>query len=139
MRIEHINLVVKDMDETLAFYQAAFPHWYVRGQGEQNWHGTQRTWLHFGDEHDYLAFADAGTGQNRNLETNTLGLAHYGFITHNLDATIERLIQAGYSIHKQGNHTEFRKNIYFLDPNGYEVEFVEYLSDNPKERNHYDN
>lgn len=138
MRIEHINLVVRNLDETLTFYRAAFPHWEVRGSGVQDWYGTQRTWMHFGDEKDYLAFADSGTGDNRNLESNIMGLAHFGFITENITATIERLQQAGFAIHKQGNNTEFRKNIYFLDPNGYEVEFVEYLSDNPKERNNYD-
>ncbi|MCY7294503.1 VOC family protein [Alteromonas sp. a30] len=137
MHIEHINLVVTNLETTLTFYRAAFPYWKVRGQGEQDWYGMKRTWLHFGDENDYLSFADSGTGENRDLQSNQLGLAHFGFITNNLDATIERLQNAGFTIHKPGNPTEFRKNVYFLDPDGYEVEFVEYMSDDPTQRNQY--
>jgi hypothetical protein len=33
------------------------------------------------------------------------------------------------------NEEAFRKNVYFVDPSGFEVEFVEYLSDLPEERN----
>ena len=29
--LEHINLVVSDIEKRLAFYQAAFPNWHVRG------------------------------------------------------------------------------------------------------------
>ncbi len=54
MRLEHLNLVVNDLDESLVFYKAAFPHWRVRGGGESVWHGTPRKWLHFGDDYHYL-------------------------------------------------------------------------------------
>ena len=48
---------------------------------------------------------------------------------------IERLLQAGYKIAKDGANHDYRKNIYFEDPAGFEVEFVEYLSDIPELRN----
>ena len=37
--LEHLNLVVKDISPALAFYQAAFPHWRIRGEGQSTWYG----------------------------------------------------------------------------------------------------
>lgn len=138
IRLEHLNLVVNNMDSTLKFYQAAFPHWKVRGKGEGEWHGTHRHWLHFGDDFQYLTFNDNGLGDNRNLLSNDMGLAHFAFVTNNIDAVITRLSQAGFDVDKDGANSTFRKNVYYIDPNGYEVEFVEYLSDIPEERNLYE-
>ncbi|TKB44888.1 VOC family protein [Thalassotalea mangrovi] len=138
MTLEHLNLVVKNLDQTLNFYRAAFPHWRIRGQGEGDWYGTYRRWLHFGDDYQYLTFNDNGLGDNRNLHSNNIGLAHFAFITDNLDSVIARLAEAGFSVDKSGANARFRKNCYFIDPNGYEVEFVEYLSDIPVERNLYE-
>lgn len=135
IQLEHVNLVVKDIPEMLKFYQAAFPHWYVRDEGKGDWHGKPRNWLHFGDEYQYIALSDNGEGKNRDLSGHQVGLAHFAYVTHNIDRVIEQLGQAGFSIAKSGAEEPYRKNIYFVDPAGYEVEFVEYLSDDPKLRN----
>lgn len=135
MRLEHVNITVKNMEETLAFYQVAFPHWQIRMQGDSEWYGVQRKWLHFGDEYNYLTFNDNATGNGRNLKSNTLGVAHLGFEVHNLDKVIARLQTAGYAPSHEGAMHPFRKNVYFIDPNGFELEFVQYLSDLPSERN----
>ncbi len=137
MHLEHINIVVKDLKNTLAFYQAAFPHWKVRGKGEQNWFGTQRQWLHFGDDYQYISFNDNGYGENRNLDSNQLGLCHFGYITNNLKALVERLAAAGFQLAKEGEALAHRQNVYYIDPDGYEIEFIQYFSDNPNERNNY--
>ncbi|MCW8108695.1 VOC family protein [Alteromonas ponticola] len=138
IKLEHLNLIVKYMDSTLHFYQAAFPHWRIRGEGEGEWYGIMRRWLHFGDDHNYLTFNDNGLGVNRNLQSNNMGLAHFAFVADNIDAVVGRLKDAGYTVEKAGANGRFRKNCYFIDPNGYEVEFVEYLSDLPAERNLYE-
>jgi catechol 2,3-dioxygenase-like lactoylglutathione lyase family enzyme len=135
MRLEHINLVVTDIPESLAFYQAAFPHWEIRSKGESLWSGVKRNWVHFGNEQQYLAFNDNGVGENRDLAGHQVGLAHFCYVTNNLDAVIIRLQQAGFEVAKSGARNDFRKNVYFIDPSGYEVEFVQYLSDIPTERN----
>lgn len=137
MHLEHINLVVRDLNETLKFYKAAFPHWRVRGQGESDWYGTKRTWLHFGDDYHYVALNDNGAGTNRRLDSNALGLAHFAFVTSNLKGVINNLKQAGFEVDKQGIEPGSRQNAYFIDPNGYEIEFVEYLTDLPEKRNTY--
>lgn len=135
IQLEHVNLVVKNIPEMLSFYQAAFPHWYIREQGEGEWYGKARNWIHFGDEYQYIALSDHGEGENRDLSGYQVGLAHFAYVTNNIDAVIERLTSAGFPIAKPGAEEPYRKNVYFIDPAGFEVEFVEYLSDEPKKRN----
>ncbi|MGI1998168.1 VOC family protein [Shewanella frigidimarina] len=138
MRLEHLNLVVNDLDESLVFYKAAFPHWRVRGGGESVWHGTPRKWLHFGDDYHYLSLNDSGSGEVRDLKSNTLGLAHFAYVVDNIDALVARLSQVGFEVAIMGGHDPFYKSRYFIDPSGFEVEFVEYSTDIPSERNQYD-
>ncbi|MBJ7556945.1 VOC family protein [Marinomonas spartinae] len=135
MRLEHLNLVVKDMDATLTFYKAVFPHWRIRAQGTSDWYGVQRNWMHFGDDYQFLTFNDNGAGENRDLKGHQVGLAHFAYVTNNLEAVINRIRLAGFQESHRGPENPHRKNVYFIDPSGYEVEFVEYLSDLPEERN----
>ena len=137
LHLEHLNLVVNDIPQTLSFYQAAFPHWAVRGGGQNDWYGKPRSWVHFGDDYQYLAFNDNGVGENRDLKGHQVGLAHFAFATNDIKGVIARLQEAGFEIAVDGAEDKYRKNVYFIDPNGYEVEFVEYVSDIPSERNRY--
>jgi len=133
--LEHLNLVVNDIPAVQTFYQAAFPHWRVRDQGESDWYGKRRKWLHLGDDYQYLTFNDNGEGNNRDLAGHQSGLAHFAFVTGNIDAVIERLAAAGFPVDNDGADEPYRKNAYFIDPAGFEVEFVQYLSDIPEQRN----
>ena len=54
-----------------------------------------------------------------------------------IDALAKRLKAAGFNADKVGAENLYRRNLYYIDPNGFEVEFVEYLTDLPNERNHY--
>lgn len=135
MHLEHVNLVVADMDAMLKFYRAAFPHWRIREEGTGFWNGKPRKWLHFGDDYQYLALNDNGEGENRDLEGHSVGLAHFAYVTNSIADVITRLNHAGFTVSSTGAADPFRKNVYFIDPAGFEVEFVEYLSDIPAERN----
>lgn len=137
MHLEHLNLVVTDIEAELEFYRAAFPHWQVRGSGRSPWYGKPRTWLHFGDDEQYLTFNDNGVGENRDLAGHQVGLAHFAFVTTDLEGLLERLARAGFDKNKDGADDPYRSNVYFIDPAGYEVEFVQYHSDLPQERNRY--
>ncbi len=137
LQLEHINLVVSDLERSLSFYQAAFPHWRVRGGGQTEWYGKPRNWIHFGDDYQYLALNDNGVGNNRDLSGHTVGLAHFAFVTSDIKGIIKRLQQAGFEIDNPGAEEPFKSNVYFIDPDGYEVEFVEYQSDQPTQRNQY--
>ncbi|ABZ75513.1 Glyoxalase/bleomycin resistance protein/dioxygenase [Shewanella halifaxensis HAW-EB4] len=138
MRLEHLNLVVRDIPTTLEFYQAIFPHWQIRGGGKSSWHGVERNWVHFGDDYQYLTFNDDGNEDNRDLSGHQVGLAHFAYVTDDLDGVIERLKASGYPVDKAGAEEPYRRNVYFIDPDGYEVEFVEYLTDIPTMRNRYE-
>ena len=48
---------------------------------------------------------------------------------------MDRLATAGFEPDKDGADEHHRRNIYYMDPAGFEVEFVQYLSDLPAERN----
>lgn len=135
IRLEHLNLVVSDIQRSLNFYKVVFPHWKIRSKGQSDWYGTSRNWVHFGDDYQYLTFNDNGQGDNRDLKSHQTGLAHFAFVTNNLDTLVTRLEQVGIKVAKQGADSRFRKNVYYLDPDGFEVEFVEYLSDIPEQRN----
>jgi len=91
--------------------------------------------VHFGDDYQYLAISDFGEGKNRDLSGHSVGFVHFAFAVNNLEAMVTRLESAGYALDHYGPTVEFRKNAYFIDPDGFEIEFVEYLSDDPKERN----
>jgi len=137
LHLEHLNLVVNDIPQTLSFYQAALPHWTIRGGGQNDWYGKPRSWVHFGDDYQYLAFNDNGVGENRDLKGHQVGLAHFAYVTNDIKGVIARLQEAGFEITTDGAEDIYRKNVYFIDPNGYEVEFVEYVSDIPSESNRY--
>ncbi|MDX2319250.1 MAG: VOC family protein [Moritella sp.] len=137
IHLEHVNLIVRDIEETLTFYRAAFPHWSIRGGDKGEWSGKPRNWIHFGDDYQYLAFGDNGVGENRDLAGHQVGLAHFAYVTDDIAGVITRLTEAGFSIAKDGMDDEYRQNIYFLDPSGYEVEFVQYNTDIPSLRNRY--
>lgn len=134
-RLEHVNIVGKNIQRSLDFYQVAFPHWKVRAEGGGQWYGKPRRWVHFGDDYQYLAISDFGEGENRDLTGHGVGLAHFAFAVNQLDDLIKRLNDAGYPVFKEGAESRFRNNIYFLDPDGFEVEFTQYLSDLPAQRN----
>lgn len=137
MRLEHLNLVVEDIPRALRFYQAALPHWRIRGEGRAPWNDRMRNWIHFGDDYQYITFNDNGEGGNRDLRQHKTGLAHFAFVVDNIQAITERLQHAGFEIAKNGGSHPFIHNAYFIDPDGFEVEFVEYKSDLPAERNLY--
>ena len=137
IRLEHLNLVVKDIPAALKFYQAAFPHWQVRGEGSQEWYGKPRNWLHFGDDYQYLTLNDSGEGENRDLQGHSVGLAHFAFVVTDLDGLLERMANAGFHANSRGTDEPYRDTAYFFDPDGFEVEFVTYSSDLPAKRNHY--
>jgi hypothetical protein len=73
---------------------------------------------------------DGRPGQSSNLN-------HVGFVVNDVAAVKARLLEAGY---KEGFITDahpFRKRLYFLDRDGAEWEFVEYLTEDPDRRNSY--
>lgn len=137
VRLEHINLVVKDIDPTLCFLQTAFPEWRIRGEGNSKWGETTRRWLHFGDDDYYITLNDNAKGVIRDIRGIEPGLAHMGFVVPDLEQLIQRLSQAGYIIDIKGREHPYRSTVYYCDPAGFQFEFLQYHSEKPEQKNLY--
>tara|TARA_R110002096_G_scaffold305752_1_gene500605 strand:- start:240 stop:734 length:495 start_codon:yes stop_codon:yes gene_type:complete len=136
-RLEHVNLVVKDIGATLEFIKTAFPEWRVRAKGTNQWSGKQRNWLHVGDENYYITLNDGAEGDMRDLSGHAPGLAHLGFAVDDVDAIVSRLESKGFFARIKDTEHPFRKTYYYVDPAGFEFEFMQYLSDKDEQRNQY--
>lgn len=136
-RLEHANLVVKDIQASLDFLLAAFPLWRVRGEGQGRWADRARNWLHVGDDDYYLTLNDGAEGEIRDLGGIAPGLAHLGFVVDDMDNLIQRLTSKGYEIDIVGRNHPHRKTVYFIDPNGFQFEFIQYLSSDAVLKNQY--
>ena len=136
-RLEHVNLVVKDIQPSLEFILTAFPEWRIRGKGKGQWAGQARNWLHVGDDEYYITLNDGAQGAVRDLKGTNPGLAHLGFVVENVEAVTARLDAKGYSIDIIGRDHPYRKTVYYIDPNGFQFEFMQYLSEEAKLKNQY--
>ncbi|MHC4471444.1 MAG: VOC family protein [Planctomycetota bacterium] len=137
MRLEHVNFSVGEIEAMLAFLRAAFPDFRVRGEGV----GQDDTrWVHVGTEDTYIALfqATAEPDRPRVLYGGEPGMNHVGFEVDDVDSLHRRLSEAGYRESTFPNSHPHRKRVYFLDPEGNEWEFVQYLSPDPAERNDYE-
>ena len=56
-------------------------------------------------------------------------------MVNDIEFVIQRLAQSGFQPSNNGAQSKYRKNVYFIDPDGYEIEFVQYLSDIPQSHN----
>ena len=136
-RLDHANLVVRDLEGTLRFLQAAFPDFHVRGQGPDS---SGSRWLHFGNDVCYLALHQARreAAEPWVPYSGKPGLNHLGFEVHDVEALRSRLREAGYVDSTVPNAHPHRKRVYFHDAEGNDWEFVQYLSDDSAERNDYE-
>jgi catechol 2,3-dioxygenase-like lactoylglutathione lyase family enzyme len=121
MRLEHVNLTVGDLDRSIAFY-CDLLGLSVRWKGPI---GDGRLGAHVGDERSYLALFQAATPGRVGLDYDRPGLNHVGFVVEDLDEARRRVEELGATVHYEPSYEPGRR-IYFLDPDGHEVELVEY-------------
>ena len=135
IRLEHANLIVRDIDGMVKFLETAFPEFGIRGEGTNN--GSR--WLHIGSESTYIALNEADSEPNETWRpyTGKPGLNHLGYEVDDAEALRNRMLTAGYRDSTVPNNHEFRKRVYFYDPEGNDWEFVQYFSEDPAERNAY--
>jgi catechol 2,3-dioxygenase-like lactoylglutathione lyase family enzyme len=121
MRLEHVNLTVGDLDRSIAFYGDLLDL-------RLRWKGLideERLGAHVGDDHCYLALFQAGAEGTVELDYLRPGVNHFGFVVDDLDDVRRRLDRMGVRVHREAEYEPGRR-IYFLDPDGHEVELVEY-------------
>ena len=128
--VEHVNFYVSSLREAVQFLATALPEFQVRGRGTSN--GIE--WLHIGTDSSYLALSDTADEQL----VRARKLNHIGFVVSDVASIKTRLREAGYEEGSVVEPSQNRKRLYFLDHDGLEWEFVEYLSDDPALRNEYE-
>jgi catechol 2,3-dioxygenase-like lactoylglutathione lyase family enzyme len=136
VRLEHANLIVRDIDGMIEFLTAAFPEFRVRGEGQAPGSGR---WVHIGTDETYLALnqATAEPAEPWVPYAGRPGTNHLGYEVDDVAALSERLAAAGYRESTVPNAHPHRRRVYFYDPEGNDWEFVEYTSTDPAERNDY--
>ena len=135
VRLDHANLIVRDVDATTRFLQTAFPDFRVRGQGGS----TGARWMHVGNDTTYVALNEASDTSDQWVPySGKPGLNHLGFEVDDAEALRDRLRAAGYKDTSVPNSHPARTRVYFNDVDGTDWEFVQYLTDDVELRNDYE-
>jgi|SRR4051812_34348272 len=122
LRIEHVNVTVRDPERTARLMESLFG-WSIRWQGPARDGG--RT-VHVGSDEYYLAlytgretaYADDDFRKGRPLN-------HIGVEVDELDSTEALVVAAGLTPFSHGDYEPGRR-FYFFDPDGIEYEVVSY-------------
>ncbi|PVZ72206.1 VOC family protein [Pelagibaculum spongiae] len=137
MYLEHANITVKSIAESEKFLVSAFPDFVIRGSGRRP--SDDRLWVHIGNQQVYLALNEMP--QHKPLDLTDYaqdGVNHLGWVVDDLDAIDQRLQSSGYAeIIEFQEENEYRRRHYYRDGNGFEWEFVEYLTERAEQRNQY--
>ncbi len=135
-RLEHANMVVRNIDDTVRFLTAALPEFRIRHEGLSE---GQR-WMHIGTDDTYIALNESSDepAEKRVPYDGKPGINHLGYEVDDVDALQERLVAAGFRDSTYPNNHPHRKRVYFHDADGNDWEFVQYFSDDPAERNDYE-
>ena len=123
MFLEHVNLTVSDLDRSVDFYCALLG---LRVRWRRDADGDLTGAAHVGDHRHYIAMFQAKTDTGRPTPNyDAVGLNHFGFVVDDLDAVRDRLGSLGVTPHSEADYEPGRR-LYFFDPDGIEVELVQY-------------
>ncbi len=132
--LEHINITVNNLQEAIKFFQTAFPHFKIRGGGNE-----LREWVHLGDDQTYIAINQAiKTASTSRNSYDRIGINHVGFVVQNINEIAENLLLGGYKRDYPKQIEKYRIRDYFADADGNQFEFVQYLSEVVEEKNYYE-
>lgn len=123
MKLEHVNLTVRDPKATAALLSELFD-WQVRWEGDSIYGGYS---VHVGEAESYLALY-APPKEIEDAESSYYragGLNHIGIVVRDLDAVEARVKAAGF---EPNSHADYEpgKRFYFDGPDGVEYEVVSY-------------
>ena len=115
--LTHIHLVVRDLDQSITFYNQVF------GLEERFRDGPKMVFLNTPGTNDLITLnEDDSERQNAGISS---GIAHFGFRLENadeLDAAIGLVKKNGGSLISKGEHQPGMRYAYVEDPNGYVIE-----------------
>ena len=111
--LTHIAIAVKDLDQTLAFYQKVF-------EVKVMYHQDDFLQVTTPGANDIIVFEKKKADYGK-----TGGIAHFGFRLRDakdIDEMAERIKSAGGTIIDKGEFVPGEPYVFFKDPDGYEVE-----------------
>ncbi len=110
--IDHVNLTVKNLAESVSFFQQLFGFETIKEQPDQDskiiGNGSIKLCLY----------------EDPNLEIGA-GINHYGFHVENFDAVVEKCRALGVSMPYDTVDWGKSRSVYIVDPSGYEIELSE--------------
>lgn len=121
--LEHANITVTNPEKSAELLCELFD-WHIRWQGDAISGG--RT-VHVGTDDAYLALythPDSAPGDGSSYERHG-GLNHIGILVDDLNATEQRVLDAGFKTFNHGDYEPGRR-FYFNDRDGIEFEVVQY-------------
>ncbi len=151
MKIDHVNIVVADMDTSVAFYTrlglSKSLDTVISGEWIANLVGLREQELRA-----RVVFMEPGNGDSRleliqyilpqgeklpkNSHPNTIGVRHFALVVDDIMKTYRELLRAGVSFFSEPQEVTGNKDVaarigrkklvYFLDPDGVIVELAEY-------------
>lgn len=137
VRLEHANLCVRDIDETIRFLQTAFPEFHIRHEAIDP-DGSR--WVHIGTDETYIALTQVTSKSPAAWKPyeGEPGVNHLAYEVDDADSLRERMRAAGYTDSTVPNSHPYRKRVYFYDPDGNDWEFVQYMTDDRALRHDYE-
>ena len=111
--LTHIAIAVKDLNQTLAFYQKVF-------EVKVMYHKDDFLQVTTPGANDIIVFEKKKANYGK-----TGGIAHFGFRLRDakdIDEMAKRIRSAGRTIIDKGEFVPGKPYIFFKDPDGYEVE-----------------
>lgn len=136
--LEHANISVPDIDEAIAFIQTIAPDFKIRKDDSSG--DDPPRWVHIGTDDSYIALQAVDPKHNpqeRHRAYINYGINHLAFVVDDFDAVKARLEAKSYRGGLAPEQSPYRKRAYYFDNAGFEYEIVEYLTDNPAEKNFY--
>ncbi|MBB4843215.1 putative enzyme related to lactoylglutathione lyase [Paucibacter oligotrophus] len=134
--VEHAQIFVVDLDRTATFYLELFPEWRIRGRGREVAGSRRYNWIHIGDDHTYLAFRGGYEGMSEPAPSVEKQCNHVGIVVPEIAEKERVLRQLGAPMVRSTHPARVR--VYTRDPDGYEIELIQYLSEEVGARNDYD-
>ena len=138
IKIEHINLTVRDLEESIKMFKVLWPDASIRHRGEvKGGMSGDFEWLHLGGDDTYIALQAAPEKKEfyENPHVRDFYM-HIGIEVQDLEQKLNSLKALGYNPVVQDDVAE-RNRAYFLDKSGHYFELVEYLSDDASLKNQY--
>ena len=122
MFIEHVNITVSDLQKSIDFYSDLFG-FQLRWRSPPD--DIEQPAAHVGDERSYIAMFEAPRSGRADADYDRVGLNHFGLVVEDLARYRTRLGELGVEPHLERDYEPGRR-LYFYDPDGIEVELVEY-------------